>query len=424
MPIIIQDNVFKNLGPNDITTTKTRLGEAIPFTGSIFSGTYGAYPDGVVLGNEPNIKKYRHGMFESVYDYPYLSSSSNHCFDLSVGVNPRFYTTDVALNDGAAATPGAGANVKLEQTKKENIYNEIAQVMCGHDHTGGINQIPIDGNINSDIEYTVFGKDTKAKFDYFVMVSPTRLLVKDEIEKESVSITYLTGTWRGPEMLGLGGEAVTISDYNARTSYKVWPCGEVGLLYTGSNTDDDNNNPVGVVAYQAGIFLFNLSSSFSNMGHDDRWWKDAATGTPGLHTHYSGSVTPFVSASAAQPYGGAKELYWGVTGSMVSASIADISDNFRRRIGNLSFRNTTELNSQIFMCRANHNEFNYSNNPTYLDGSKIRVKNDDRRNQPVSFITTIGLYSDDNELLAVAKLSEPLKKSPSDEIICRVRLDY
>ena len=43
---------------------------------------------------------------------------------------------------------------------------------------------------------------------------------------------------------------------------------------------------------------------------------------------------------------------------------------------------------------------------------------------PVSYVTTVGLYADDNELLAVAKLSEPLKKTPSEEITLRVRLDY
>ena len=43
---------------------------------------------------------------------------------------------------------------------------------------------------------------------------------------------------------------------------------------------------------------------------------------------------------------------------------------------------------------------------------------------PVSYITTVGLYSADNELLAVAKLSEPLRKDPTNELTVRVRLDY
>jgi hypothetical protein len=72
---------------------------------------------------------------------------------------------------------------------------------------------------------------------------------------------------------------------------------------------------------------------------------------------------------------------------------------------------------------VNHNEFNYSSNPTYLTGSKIRVKNVSS-DTPVAYCTGIGLYSSDNELMAVAKLSEPLKKDPTNELTLRVRLDY
>ena len=78
----------------------------------------------------------------------------------------------------------------------------------------------------------------------------------------------------------------------------------------------------------------------------------------------------------------------------------------------------------MYFCRANTGEYNYSSNPTYLDASKIVVKGNNAFEEPVSYITTIGLYSADNELLATAKLSEPLKKAPSNEITLRVRLDY
>ena len=92
-------------------------------------------------------------------------------------------------------------------------------------------------------------------------------------------------------------------------------------------------------------------------------------------------------------------------------------------MNNLAFNNTTELNSTIYFCRANTSDFNYSSNPTYLSGSKIRVK-DQETDSPISYVTKVGLYSADNELLAVAKLSEPLKKDPTNEFTLRVRLDY
>ena len=98
-------------------------------------------------------------------------------------------------------------------------------------------------------------------------------------------------------------------------------------------------------------------------------------------------------------------------------------NSIRKRIAKICFNNTTELNSTIYFCRVNHNDFNYSSNPTYLSSSQIRVKNT-QSDAPVSYVTTVGLYSSDNEMLAVAKLSEPLRKDPTNDITLRVRLEY
>ena len=76
-----------------------------------------------------------------------------------------------------------------------------------------------------------------------------------------------------------------------------------------------------------------------------------------------------------------------------SSSITGTINAIRHRIENIEFQNTTELNSTIHFCRLNHNEFNYSSNPTYLSSSKIIVKGDQPFAEPVSYITTIGLYS-------------------------------
>ena len=74
---------FKTFLNNDIATTRTLLHEAIPITGSIVSGTYA----------DENIKNYAHGMFQSVYDYPFLSSSAYHIFDITCG-----FSSDSALS--------------------------------------------------------------------------------------------------------------------------------------------------------------------------------------------------------------------------------------------------------------------------------------------------------------------------------------
>jgi hypothetical protein len=117
------------------------------------------------------------------------------------------------------------------------------------------------------------------------------------------------------------------------------------------------------------------------------------------------------------------DLVTTLSGALTGTSISGCCDAFRHRIQDISFNNTTELNSTIHFCRINNSDFNYSSNPSYLSQSKIVVKNS-QLDAPVSYMTTVGLYGADNELLAVAKLSEPLKKDPTNEMILRVRLDY
>ena len=109
--------VYKTLSSDDKVSTKTLLHEAIPITGTIVHRTYGTHP------NEGNIQNFTHGMFQSVYDYPYLSSSANHIFDISFGfgANSSIYT---------AATS--------QKAKKNNVYNQMAQVLMGYDKDGKI----------------------------------------------------------------------------------------------------------------------------------------------------------------------------------------------------------------------------------------------------------------------------------------------
>ena len=155
----------------------------------------------------------------------------------------------------------------------------------------------------------------------------------------------------------------------------------------------------------------------------------SSTGEIFGHVYYQAGVV-VVSASAFRgvtsfgpraPTPGT--LFSDIEAAFTGSAISSSCEAFRNRWDDNDFNNTTELNSTVYFCRANHNEFNYSANPTYLSSSQIRVKNQ-AIDEPASYITTVGLYSPDNELLAVAKLSEPLKKTPSEEITLRVRLDY
>ena len=87
-------------------------------------------------------------------------------------------------------------------------------------------------------------------------------------------------------------------------------------------------------------------------------------------------------------------------------------------------RREEEISSTSFFVRANNKDFNFSSNPTFSTGSDGSFTQGTFFKDPKTFITQVGLYNDDNELLAIAKLSKPLLKSYSREAIIKVKLDF
>ena len=147
-------NTFKTLLNSDVVQSTTLLNEAIPITGSIVSGTY----------SDNNIKTFSHNMFESVYDYPYASSSANHIFDITFG-----YCSGSSLS-GSSNT---------DHAKKIQIYNQMAQVLAGFDNDRKVRLFDEDGQLGGG-----------AKHRNVLFINFSRLLVKDEIKKGSFNLQY------------------------------------------------------------------------------------------------------------------------------------------------------------------------------------------------------------------------------------------
>jgi hypothetical protein len=82
------------------------------------------------------------------------------------------------------------------------------------------------------------------------------------------------------------------------------------------------------------------------------------------------------------------------------------------------------ITSDYIFVRPRSSEFNYSENPSFISGSTGEVIYADFVSNPQTYITTVGLYNDTNDLLAVAKLSRPLKKDFTKEALVRVKLDF
>ena len=101
----------------------------------------------------------------------------------------------------------------------------------------------------------------------------------------------------------------------------------------------------------------------------------------------------------------------------ISASFSASSDGFKAR-------NKETVSSTFYFVRVKNGDFNYSNNPTYVTGSEGDIAEDEFIGDPKAYITTVGLYDDSRQLLAIAKLSKPLLKSKKRELNIRVKLEY
>jgi len=369
---------YKPLLSEDYKQTKTLLHEALPITGTIISGTYS--------GN--NVKPYSHGLFQTVYDYPYASSSANQLFDMTVA-----YTTASSMSASAVV-----ASNTVNSKKKLNMYNQMAQVLAGYDINGNILTLDENGNFNNtgDLIHNCF------------FLNFSRVLVKDEIKKGSFSMTFGVGTSSTAPF----NATITVTDTGSLTSYGVnSPVGEYGILRAANLTSGTLNGSAGdprcgLIFYQAGVVL--LGTNIFAVSSSNLVTSNVSSSQRGLLTFTS---APVLSGTS------------NIAQVLASGSINDFNWGIRRRIQNIQFNNTTELNSTIYFCKIGSSEFNYSSNKSYLSASQIVVKS--RQNQdPVAYFTTVGLYNEKNELLAVAKLSEPIKKDPNIELTLRVRLDF
>ena len=161
----------------------------------------------------------------------------------------------------------------------------------------------------------------------------------------------------------------------------------------------------------------------------------------------SGSINDGINTAAASQPGGGLGLFYPDLGIILldasqmeaSGGLADpvnprSSDTFDNRPqkfynsiksgSSFQARREEEISSTNYFIRANNKDFNFSSNPTFSTGSDGSLTQGTFFKDPKTFITQVGLYNDENELLAIAKLSKPLLKSYSREAIIKVKLDF
>jgi len=143
-----------------------------------------------------------------------------------------------------------------------------------------------------------------------------------------------------------------------------------------------------------------------------------------------GWLLPDIGTILLNPVALSGSLAAGGIGLIVSRSYDAPGDNNGRLFRAIASGSSFTLNSQetvtsdFIFVRPRSSEFNYSENPSFISGSTGEVLYSSFIDNPQVYITTIGLYNDTNELLAVAKLSRPLLKDFTKEALVRVKLDF
>ena len=226
---------------------------------------------------------------------------------------------------------------------------------------------------------------------------------------------------------GKGNNILTGSDFwvlsmeRARYKQSLFP-GSLNLTLSGSGgiinlTDDSLDNPVSVFLGSTRVYQL-ISGSNGTAGSLSGSGYVANSGSYGL-------VFPDLGTIILNPFAISQSI-------KVSPSRSYNSDgnNNAKLYNAISLGASFGLNSEetitsdYVFVRARNSEFNYSENPSFISGSTGEVIYDSFINSPQVYLTTVGMYNDSNDLLAVAKMSRPLLKDFTKEALVRVKLDF
>ena len=108
------------------------------------------------------------------------------------------------------------------------------------------------------------------------------------------------------------------------------------------------------------------------------------------------------------------KLFTAISGAMAANNLDDV----------FQARNRETVTSTHYFVRVKNGEYNFSNNPSFVTGSVGEFKQPTFIGDPKVYVTTVGMYNDRQELLAVAKLSTPILKSYHNELLVKVKLDF
>jgi hypothetical protein len=236
------------------------------------------------------------------------------------------------------------------------------------------------------------------------------------LEDENASFTF----GKGNNIL-TGSFFWVLSIERANYKQSLFP-GSLNLQLSGSGglinlTDDSLDNPVSVFLGSTRVYQL-ISGSNGTAGNLSGNGYVTNSGSYGLVFPDLGTIliNPFAVSQSIQLFPSRSNNSDGLNTQRLFEAIS-LGESF-------ALNSQETITSDYVFVRARNSEFNYSENPSFISGSTGEVIYDNFINSPQVYITTVGMYNDSNDLLAVAKMSRPLLKDFTKEALVRVKLDF
>ena len=228
--------------------------------------------------------------------------------------------------------------------------------------------------------------------EHFYAINIARSRFKESIKPGSLTL-QLSGSDYGRTMLSLTDDSVvngSVTNFIGSNRYYTLISGSIG---TAATSLAGVSGSYGLLFPDLGVILLNPKALSLNSG----------SGGIALAVNTANSAS-----GAPQSIVNLSTLYKAISGSAAKS---------------FTLQSQETVSSRYFFTRVKNNEFNYTTNPSVINDSGSLLY-DTLIDNPQTYMTTVGMYNDNNELLAVAKLSRPLIKDFTKEALIRVKLDY
>jgi hypothetical protein len=363
----ITNGIYKKFGAIDKVTNRTEI-----VTSGIWSGDTGSLAINATYTSSTQIESVSGKYYIDVYNGLTSSTASEVQFSIAYG--------DKSGNGAPTLTQDDSSTLPTKAT-----YNQYRNILLD----------------SADSYFSVYSGSTAGAHDLenFYAININRARYKERLDPGNISI----------KLVGSLG-TVTLIDDSGGTDENVTTSGRVYNLVSGSlnigsalsasiNTyTSSNGQGWGLFYPDMGIILLNPAALAANVNAN----LSAATGSiTGVYHNNS------TSASIQNASSGSIALLKALASG-----------------GDFQVRRTENVSTSHYFVRANNREFNFSNNPTFVTGSVGEFVQATFERDPRVYITTVGLYDDANELLAVAKTSKPVEKSFDKEVAIKVKLDF